>query len=81
MVGGVMTKNVSMTDEAYHVLRRERKTNESLTDTILRLTQMTGKLSDCFGGWKISKEEETTIMKDLSEGWKRTTSRLRNEMS
>jgi len=68
-----------MTDHAYKALRRERKGNESFTDTILRLTKRGGKLSDCFGAWKMSKEEEVRIMKELSEGWNRAKSRIRNE--
>jgi len=80
-VWNALTKNISMTDEAYRALRRERKANESFTETILRLTQRTGRISDCFGTWKMSKEEEKSIMKELSEGWERAKGRIRNEMS
>ena len=78
--GGTLTKNISMTDDAYKALRRERKSNESFTETILRLTERGGKLSDCFGAWKMSRGEEVAIMKELSEGWDRAKGRIRNEM-
>ena len=55
------TKNISITEEAHKALKREKKDNESFTETILRLTQRTGKLSDFFGTWKMTNEEEVGI--------------------
>ncbi|HEX9862138.1 MAG TPA: antitoxin VapB family protein [Candidatus Bathyarchaeia archaeon] len=52
------TKTISITQEAHEALLREKKTKESFTDTILRITKKSGKLADCFGAWKITDEEE-----------------------
>jgi predicted CopG family antitoxin len=76
------TKNISITDEAYEALRREkRRKEESFTETILRLTGSRGKLSDSFGSWKLTDEEEATIRRELSKGWKLARERMVDEMS
>ena len=74
------TKNISITEEAYHALTHEKKNNESFTDTILRITKKSGKLADCFGTWKMSDQEEETILSALSDGWRMTQERIASEM-
>lgn len=44
-----MTKTISLSDEAYEVLRRHKLANESFSDTVLRLTRLGGKLSEVIG--------------------------------
>lgn len=63
------SKNISITDEAYDALYKEKRKNESFTETILRLTQSKGKLADCLGTWVMSDEEE----KKSSRGTFRST--------
>ena len=75
------TKNISITDEAYEALRREKRKEESFTETILRLTESRGKLSDSFGSWKLSDEEEAMIKRELSKGWKLAQERVLDEVS
>ncbi len=41
-----MTKTISLSDEAYDVLRRHKLATESFSDTVLRLTRHGGKLSE-----------------------------------
>ncbi|MBI3023405.1 MAG: hypothetical protein HYY68_06725, partial [Thaumarchaeota archaeon] len=48
---------------------------------ILRLTERSGRLSDCFGSWSMSDEEEAKISRELAAGWKRTRERVVSEMS
>lgn len=74
------TKNISITEDAYKALQREKRESESFTETILRLTQRTGKLSDSFGSWEMSDEEEERMKQKLSKGWKKTGERLAREM-
>ena len=74
------TKTISITQKAYEALRREKKTKESFTDTILRITKKSGKLTDCFGTWKMTDEEEETIRNELSEGWRMTQERMSTEV-
>jgi predicted CopG family antitoxin len=66
------TKTISIKKEAYEALLREKKNRESFTETILRITKKSGKLSDCFGTWKMTDEEEKIILNDLSQGWRWT---------
>ena len=77
------TKNISITKEAYDALQREKKDGESFTETIMRLTRRTGRLSDSFGAWSsMTDEEEAELARDLSKGWKRATESLKKrEMS
>jgi predicted CopG family antitoxin len=44
-----MTKTISLSDEAYDVLRRHKLGSESFSDTVLRLTRRGGKLSEVIG--------------------------------
>jgi predicted CopG family antitoxin len=73
-------KDISITDEAYNALLREKRENESFTQTILRLAGKTGKLSDCFGGWKMADDEEALTTTELRDGWGRTHERIASEM-
>jgi predicted CopG family antitoxin len=64
------SKKISITSEAYEALRREKRTDESFTVTILHLTRKGGTLSDSFGSWKMTDEEETQISSELRKGWR-----------
>jgi predicted CopG family antitoxin len=74
------SKNISITEEAYNALLHEKKNSESFTQTILRITKKMGKLSDSFGAWKMTDEEEQAILCDLSEGWRLAQERLSLEV-
>lgn len=75
------SKNISITEEAYNALLHEKKNSESFTQTILRITKKTGKLSDSFGAWKMTDQEEQAILGKLSEGWSLAQERLSVEVS
>ncbi len=74
------TKTISITQEAYESLLREKINKESFTETILRITKKSGKLADCFGTWKMTDKEEKTILIELAEGWRLTQERISNEV-
>jgi predicted CopG family antitoxin len=84
-MGIMASKNISITEDAYDALLKEKKKDESFTEIILRLTKSRGKLSDCLGTWVMSDEEEERIFKkDLPKHWSRSRERLKeiaNEMS
>jgi predicted CopG family antitoxin len=83
-MGDMGSKNISITDEAYDALSKEKWKNESFTETILRLTRSKGKLADCLGTWIMSdKEQERIFEKDLPRHWRKSNERLKeiaNEM-
>ncbi len=74
------TKTISITEQAYEALLSEKQNSESFTQTILRLTKKKGKLSDSFGKWKMTDQEEQKIQSELSEGWRVVGERLSVEM-
>ena len=75
------SKNISITEEAYEALQREKGSDESFTDAILRLTRKRGKLSDCFGSWKMTEREEEVVRAELAGGWRRVQERVSSEVS
>ena len=74
------TKTISIKDEAYEALLREKIDKESFTETILRITKKSGKIADCFGTWKMTDEEEKRINADLAKGWHIVQERITDEM-
>jgi predicted CopG family antitoxin len=74
------TKTITIKEEAYDALMREKVDKESFTETILRITKKTGKIEDCFGSWKMTDTEEEAIHSELSKGWQLTQERITNEM-
>ena len=74
------SRNISITQEAYKALQLQKGSNESFTKVILRLTHGRGKISDCYGTWKMTDEEETRITGELSKGWRRAGERMTREV-
>ena len=74
------TKTISITEKAYEALLREKKNKESFTETILRITKKSNKLSDCFGAWKMTDAEEEAVHSELSEGWRMAKERISNRV-
>ena len=71
-------KTLTITEEAYQLLAREKKTKESFSEVIKRLTNERGKLTDSLGTWKMDDQEEERIFSKLESHWKKASSRLRN---
>jgi len=65
-----MTKTISVTDEAYEALIREKRDAESFTDVIIRLTKRRARLSDFAGIWKdIPKSNLKEAQEKLQALW------------
>ncbi|MBI2971390.1 MAG: antitoxin VapB family protein [Candidatus Aenigmarchaeota archaeon] len=64
------TKTISIMEEAYEALLREKNKGESFTDVILRLAERRGKLADSFGKWKMRDKEWNAVRKELDRAWK-----------
>ncbi len=75
------TKTISIKNEAYEALLREKADKESFTETILRITKKSGKIADCFGTWKMTDEEAEASQIELSKGWRAIQERISTEMS
>jgi len=70
------TKTITITEEAYKALVREKHKTESFSELMLRLSKR-GKIMDCFGSWKLSKEEEKVFTEILPKAWKKADETLR----
>ena len=71
-------KTLTITEEAYQLLAREKKTKESFSEVIKRLTNERGKLTDSLGTWTMDDQEEQRIFSKLETHWKKASSKLRN---
>ena len=71
-------KTITVTEEAYKMLAKEKKEDESFSEVIKRLTKERGKLSDSLGAWKMTDQEAEEFFSSLRRNWKRSTVRLRS---
>jgi predicted CopG family antitoxin len=71
-------KTITVTEEAYKMLAKEKKEGESFSDVIKRLTKERGKLSDSLGAWKMTDQEAEQIFSSLRRGWKKSSARIRS---
>ena len=66
------SKNISLTDDAYELLKKMKMGDESFSDTIRRLAKRR-RLSDCAGLWAdVPKEEIAALSENILELRKRT---------
>jgi len=70
-------KTITVTEEAYKMLAKEKKEDESFSEVIKRLTKERGKLSDSLGAWKMTDQEAQEIFSSLKRHWKKSTVRIR----
>ncbi|MHA1489861.1 MAG: antitoxin VapB family protein [Promethearchaeota archaeon] len=63
------SKTITISENAYYALKREKLEHESFSDVIIRLTKRFGKIMESFGKWDMSDEEEAMIKNDLDEAW------------
>lgn len=71
------TKTISILEEAYRALLKEKSKSESFSDVILKLTNRRGKLADSFGKWDMSDGEWKAIEKELKKAWKKAGKRYK----
>lgn len=72
----VTSKNISLTDDAYELLKKMKMGDESFSDTIKRLAKRR-RLSDCVGLWAdIPDEEMEAITGSIMELRKRAKESL-----
>ena len=72
-------KTITVTEEAYKMLAKEKKQDESFSEVIKRLTKERGKLSDSLGAWKMTDEEAQKFLSSLNRHWKKSTVRIRGK--
>lgn len=65
----MVSKTVTISEEAYKSLQKEKLKNESFSDVILRLTRRFGRVFESFGKWDMSDEEVKEFTHDLKSLW------------
>ena len=65
----MVSKTVTITEEAYQSLQKEKLKNESFSDVILRLTRRFGRIFESFGKWEMADEEVKEFKDDLKKLW------------
>jgi predicted CopG family antitoxin len=70
------TKTITITEDAYQALAREKRKDESFSDVALRLTAKKGELKDCLGSWELS-EDEKKVFDHVKKSWKRSDKELK----
>ncbi len=63
------SKTITISEQAYEALQREKLENESFSDVILRLTRRFGKIIESFGKWDMNDDEEKAMKEDLNKAW------------
>ena len=73
------TKTISIMDDVYELLARQKKPDESFSDEIRRLVPKKGNIMDCAGLWAHMSDKESEEMKKYIEdfGRKSTISLLK----
>jgi len=70
-----MTKTISLSDEAYELLRRHKLASESFSDTVMRLARRGGKLSEVIGLYP-ELRGRTALARLVREGRRRLDKRV-----
>ncbi|MHA1910549.1 MAG: antitoxin VapB family protein [Candidatus Kariarchaeaceae archaeon] len=63
----MVTKNISLKEEAYHVLKSLQLQNESFSDTVLRLAKQFSNLTGSIGKGTLSEQEYEEEMKEIEK--------------
>lgn len=72
------SKNISLKEETYELISREKLPDESFSDAIERLVKRRGKLIDVIDSWEeINEEEVNKIEKNIEKARKRFTSDIK----
>ena len=71
------TKTITITNDAYDALSKQKRVDESFSEVINRLTKKTGNLSDCFGAWNMNASEAEALKKSLDTHWHKATQSMK----
>jgi predicted CopG family antitoxin len=74
-----MTKTVSLSDEAYEALARQKQEGESFSDVALRLSRASKRRSilDAAGAWKMTEADAERMIQDTYSAREKKSSRPR----
>jgi len=55
---------------------KPKRTDKPKSQLITQRSKESGKIADCFGGWKMTDEEEQAIKIELFKGWQASQERI-----
>lgn len=65
----MVTKTITITEKAYHLLKRNKLPGESFSEALLRILDQNRSLDDLFGAWDGDEDEWTQIQATLHSSW------------
>ncbi|MHA1275420.1 MAG: antitoxin VapB family protein [Promethearchaeota archaeon] len=65
------SKTITISEDAYNALLKEKLRGESFSDVILRLTRRFGRIMESFGKLELDDDEYNKIKRELQELWAR----------
>lgn len=72
------SKNISLKEETYELISREKLPGESFSDTIERLVKRRGKLMDAVDSWdEVDKDEIDEIEENIEKAREKFTSEMK----
>lgn len=72
------SKNISLKEETYELISREKQPGESFSDTMERLVKRRGKLMDAVESWdEVDKDEVDGIEDNIEKARKKFTSEMK----
>jgi len=71
------TKTISILEEAYKALLKEKGEKESFSAVIMKLVERKGKISDSLGKWDITDKEVASFRAELRKAWKKAGKRYK----
>ncbi|MHA2273183.1 MAG: antitoxin VapB family protein [Candidatus Hodarchaeales archaeon] len=66
-------KTISLSNEAYELLKEQKRENESFSDVILRVFDRKAKTSDFIGAWNDNTPEEQEEIYELLRSMRKET--------
>ena len=69
------TKTITIMDDAYELLARNKRKNESFSEEIRRITARKGNIMDCAGLWSDMSSKESEDMKKAISQFRRNSTK------
>ena len=74
------TKTITVTEEAYDKIAREKKEGESFSELFLRIGRDKGTLAECLGLWSDIPDEKMKVFDDIERSWDLSDKELKKRL-
>ena len=66
----MVTKTITITKEAYELLKQKKKTGESFSEVIIKYFGEKRSILDLYGSWEGEETEWDKILAGIQDAWK-----------